>query len=425
MRRILYLILISAVVVAASWWIAHLTGDVTLHIGATTVKASIAVGLVALLALMVAVYLLTRLLATLFNLPGTFRRGGERRTRKRGEKAITETLTALAAREPEDARRQAARARRLLGDTPQTLLLSAYAGSIAGDETEAEAAFEKLAARRDSAFLGLRGLLRLSIQREDYVKAADLARQAEAAHPGAAWLRSERTQLALRTGAWAEALQLTHEDAPKAGFGAAAAEAEADHDLGHRLAKAAFKRDPALPAAAIAYARRLRAGRRERAAQDVLRRSWGANPNPEVADFALAPVTDARARLNAGIDLTKNAPTHVESQLLLGRLSLEAGDPADALRYAQAVRAQGVDQRRVFLLLADIAEASGDDSAQKEALRNAAHAAPDPEWRCESCATVLPAWSAACPVCHVPGRVKWGVTGRPMPLALPAAHSTA
>jgi HemY protein len=423
MRRIIYLILISAAVVAAAWWIQHLTGGVMLQAGGTTIQAPIGIALLALLALVVVIYLLTRLLATLLHLPGAFRRGGERRTRKRGELAITETLTALAAREPEDARRQAARARRLLGDTPQTLLLTAYAGSISGDESEAEAAFEKLAARKDSAFLGLRGLLRLAIQREDYVKAAELARQAEAAHPGAAWLRTERTQLALRTGAWAEALQLTHEDAPKAGFGAAAAEAETDPALAHRLAKAAFKRDPGLAAAAIAYARRLRNSGRERAAMDVLRRAWEANPNPALADFALAPAPDKRARLNIGIDLTKNAPLHAESQLLLGRLSVDAGEPAEALRYANAAQAQGVDQRRVFLLLADIAEASGDDHAQREALRSAAHASPDPEWRCESCATVLPEWSPACPICHVPGRVKWGIPAKPLPLSLPAVNT--
>jgi HemY protein len=425
MRRIIYLILVSAVVVAAAWWIEHLKGGVSLLIGGTTIQAPIAVAVLALLVLVVAVYLLTRLLATVLNLPGSFRRGGERRARRRGEQAITETLTALAAREPEDARRQAARARRLLGETPQTLLLSAYAGSISGDETEAEAAFEKLAARKESAFLGLRGLLRLAIQREDYVKAAELARQAEAAHPGAAWLRSERTQLALRTRAWGEALQLTHEDAAKAGFGAAAAEAESDPAIAHRLAKAAFKREPGLAAAAIAYARRLRASGRERAAMDVLRRAWEANPNPALAEFALAVAPDKRARLNIGIDLTKTASLHAESQLLLGQLSVEAGEPADALRYAQAARAQGMEQRRLFLLLADIAEVSGDDHAQREALRNAAHASPDPEWRCESCSSVLPDWSPACPVCHVAGRVKWGVPARPPALALPSANTAA
>jgi HemY protein len=423
MRRTLALILVSAVVVAAAWWIGHLSGGLSLQIGQTIFQAPIWVAIVALAVLVVLIYVATRLFATIFRLPGAFRAGGEKRARRRGEAAITSTLTALAAREPADARREAARARRLLGETPQTLLLSAYAGSISGDEAEAEAAFEKLAERKDSAFLGLRGLLRLAIARDDFVRAAELARRAEAAHPGAAWLRGERTQLALRTGAWADALQLTQEDEPKAGFGAAAAEAEADPALAHKLAKQAFKRDPGLAPAAIAYARRLREGGRERPAQDVLRRSWALAPNPALAEFALLPAPDKRARLQTGIDLVKGAPDHPESHLLLARLSLESGLTADAQRHIEAVREAGLDQRRVHLLMADIYEAAGNDSAQKEALRGAAMATPDPEWRCDSCGTALPAWSPACPVCHMVGRVKWGTVSIPSLLALPHASS--
>jgi len=420
MRRILWLIAVCAAVVAVSWWIGHLTGGMSLQIGATLVQAPLSVAVLALIVLVVVVYLASRLLATLFHLPGAFRRGGLARTRQRGDAAVTSTLIALAAREPGDARREAARARRLLGDTPQTLLLAAYAGSISGNDAEAEAAFTALSERKDSAFLGLRGLLRLAIAQEDFVRAAELARQAEAAHPGAAWLRGERTQLAIRTGAWSDALQLTHDVAPMAGFGAAAAEAEADPAAAHKLAKAAFRRDPALAAAAIAYARRLREGGREKAAQDVLRKSYALAPNPALAEFALVPAPDKRARLQTGTDLVKGAPDHPESRLLLARLSLESGLTGEAHRHIEAARAAGLDQRRVHLLLADLAEAEGNDPAHRDALRQAAMAPPDPSWRCEHCGTTLAAWSPACPACHTVGRVTWGTGPRSSVPALPA-----
>jgi HemY protein len=279
---------------------------------------------------------------------------------------------------------------------------------MSGNAAEAEAAFDKLAERKDAAFLGLRGLLRLAIERDDFVRAADLARRAEAAHPGAAWIRQERTQLALRTGAWADALQLTQEEAPKAGFGAAAAESEADAAHAHKLAKAAFKRDPGLAAAAIAYARRLRDANREKAAQDILRKNWAIAPNPHVAAFALLPAPDKRARLQSGFDLVKAAPDHPESQFLLARLSLEAGLVDDAHKHIERARAGGIDERRTHLLLADIFEAEGNDSAQRDALRSAAMASPDPGWRCENCGSSLESWAPACPVCHSVARVKWG-----------------
>jgi HemY protein len=424
MRHILLLILIAAAAIGAAWWVQHLVGAVTLVIGGTTIQAPLSVAVLGLVLLALAIYLLSRVVATVLHLPGAFRRGGDRARRRRGDAAVTSTLIALAAREPGDARRGAAQAIRLLGETPQTLLLAAYAGSIAGDEAEAEQAFQKLADRRDSAFLGLRGLLRLAIDHEDFARAAMLAREAEAAHPGAAWLREERTQLALRTGAWAEALQLTHEDGSKAGFGAAAAEASSDAAAAHKLAKQAFRRDPSLAPAAIAYARRLREGGREKAAQDVLRRNWTLAPHPEVADFALATAPDKLGRLKMGTELVRGAPEHVESHLLLSRLNLEAGFPGDARRHVELARAAGLDQRRVHLLLADVAEAEGNEAGQRDALRGAAMAGADPAWRCGACGTSLGAWSPACPVCHTTGRVTWGVApaGAVMPAAARSGH---
>ena len=409
MRAILTVLLLAAMAVGVSWWVAHLVGQFTLTVGGTVINTSLPIALLALLLFAVALYVLFRVVATIFSLPGAFRRGGERSRRRRGDRAVTDTLVALAARDPEDARREAARAIRLLGETPQTLLLRAYAGTISGNEAEAEAAFERLAEHKEGAFLGLRGLLRLAIQHEDYPRAAVLAREAEAAHPGAAWLRGERTQLALRTGAWSEALQLTEDEAPKAAYGTAAAEAEADPAVAHKLAKAAFKRDPALPAAAIAYARRLRDAGKEKAAQGVLRQSWAAAPHPDVAEFALRPAPDRVARQKIGAELVRGAPAHVESQLLLSRLALEAGHPDEAHNHLAAVLTAGLDQRRVHLLHADIAEAQGEEPAQRDALRQAAMAGPDPGWRCEACGTSLGGWHAACPVCHTAGRVRWSV----------------
>jgi uncharacterized protein HemY len=159
-------------------------------------------------------------LGALVRLPRTCARLRQWRRRHR-DAALTRTLLALAAGETGDARREASRARRLLGDTPATLLLAAEAGRIAGRNDEAETAFRALADRRDAAFLGLRGLLRQAIERQDWTTATALARQAEAVEPGAAWLRRERFRLAVRAGEWSDALALADADAPKAALAVA------------------------------------------------------------------------------------------------------------------------------------------------------------------------------------------------------------
>ena len=208
MRRALLVLIVAAVVVLAAWWLALLPGTVNAEIGSISFEAATPVVALALLASFIVLYVIVRLLGELIFLPDTLRRWRGGRRRQSGDLAITRTLVAIAAGETGDARREAARARRLLGDTPQTLLLAAEAGRLAGRESEAEAAFRALASRQDAAFLGYRGLLRQAMAKEDWVEAAALARQAEAAHPGAEWLRGERAQLAIRTGAWSEALAL-------------------------------------------------------------------------------------------------------------------------------------------------------------------------------------------------------------------------
>jgi HemY protein len=422
MRAVIGLIVITALVLGAAWWIDHLNGAVHLTLGSLVVDTPISVAVVALLAFALVLYLVFRLLAAVFGLRHVLRRSGSRANQRRGEAAVTSVLVALAAREAGEARSQAARARRYLGDTPQTLLLSAYAGSIAGEEEEATEAFEKLAARKDAAFLGLRGLLTQAMAAGDWARANELAKQAERAHPGAAWIRAERTHLAVRTGDWQEALLLNRNAPPHAALAAAAADAESDPVRATKLAKDAFKRDPGLTPAALAYARRLREGGREKNAQDVLRQAWTRAPHPELAELALAATPDRLERLRLGHALVRDIPENAESHVLLGRLALEAGQAGEAQRHAEAAERAGLAQRRVFTLLADAAEAAGQDDVYREALRRASTADADPAWVCEACGVSHTTWHPACPNCHATGRIRWGHQVAAVALPAPAAQ---
>ena len=354
MFRALVVLVVATAVVVAAWWLSLLPGTVSAEIGTVSFQAETPVVAVGLLVAFIVLYGIVRLIGELIFLPHTLRRWRGGRRQRYGDIAITRTLVALAAGETGDARREAARARRLLGDLPQTLLLAAEAGRLAGSELEAEAAFRALTERPDSAFLGFRGLLRQAMERKDWVEAAALARQAEAAHPGAAWLRGERAQLAVRTGAWSEALALADPDAPKAALAAAAAEAETDAAHGMRLARQAWNEEPGLVPAALAYARRLREAGRESRAQDVIRKTWAVNPHPALAAFALEPTTDPLLRAQAAKRLAQENPENPESHLLLAQTSLGAGLTGEARHQAEAARAAGLEDRRLWMVLADV-----------------------------------------------------------------------
>lgn len=411
MLRVIGILIAAAIVLAIAWALAGLPGTVSAEIGGYAYEARASVTALGLLVLFLVLYLVVRLVGVLLASPRTTRRWRLERRRRQGELAITRTLLALGAGEPGGARREAARSRKLLGDTPQTLLLAAEAGRLAGQEGEAEAAYKVLTENPQASFLGLQGLLRQAIARQDWTEAAALARQAEQAHPGAAWLRGERRVLATRTGAWSEALALTDADQPKAALAAAAADAEPDAARALRLAKQAWDEDPALTPAALAYGRRLRQMGRSDRALDVMRRTWARAPHPDLAAFVWEPLPAALDRVYEAKRLAQENPDHPESHLAVARASLEAGLTGEARRHAELARDAGFDQRRLWTLLADIAAAEGDDeqhrTAQRDALRRAANAPPDPVWRCEACGNQLAAWRPACPACGTPGRVAW------------------
>ncbi len=413
MRRVILIIVAAALALAAAWWLGGLTGHVSATIAGLNVEAPAAIALVVLAAFVLLVHVLLRLLAGLLHLPGRLRFWSARRRRTAGDAAVSRSLVALAAGEAGDARRQADRSRRLLGDTPQTLLLAAEARRLAKEEALAGEIYGLMATRADSAFLGLRGLFRQAMAREDWDAAAALARRAETVHPGGAWLRDERAQLAVRTGNWAQALTLAGPDAPVADFAIAAAEAEGDPVQATRLARRAWKANPSLAPAALAYARLLRRSGRESRAIDVVQQAWANFPHPDLANFALESITDRLDRVKAAERLAARQPNHPESHLLLARETLAAGLIGAARRHAEAARRAGLTQRRLWLLLADIeAEEHGETeegrAAQRDALRQAASAEPDPAWHCQTCGTNYPNWQPACPACHTAGHIRWG-----------------
>lgn len=404
MRTVFRLLLLTIVIVAAGLLLAALPGRVAAQVGAFSVDVSTSLAIVLLMVL----GLLTHLLFGVLHLPGRIAHRFSRRSRRKGDDATTRALVALAAADASSARREAGRARRLLGDTPQTLLLTAEAARLAGREAEAAEALAALAGNQQASFLGLRGQLRQAIARSDWQAASTLAEAADAAYPGAGWLREERTRLAIRTGDWTGATRLAKDGVARAALGTAAAAKETDPARALTLARQAWEADASLTPAALEYARQLRAAGEERRAERVLVDSWAIRPHPDLAALVLTPSTQPQDALPAARKLAAANPDHPESHLLLARAALAGGSVAEARREADAAQAAGLNQRRLFLLKAEIEQMEGNAAAASAALRDAAGAEPDPVWRCTHCHSPSQVWHAACEVCLTPGGLVWG-----------------
>jgi HemY protein len=414
MRVVLWILLAGLIVVAGGWYLAGLPGEVSVGIGRYTVELSTALAVALGLLALFLILLLFRLLLGVRGAGAALRRMRARRRRDAGDAAVTASLVAIAAARPDVAQRQAARARKLLGDQPQPLLMAAEAARLAGDQDTAATLYRELAARPDAALLGLRGLFRQAMAREDFEEAAALASRAETAYPGGAWLRDERRLLAARTGDWHQAIALSAPaDPARADYATAAVQRETDPVAGERMARKLFADYPDFPPAALAYAARLRAAGQDDRARGVLTRAWGEAPVPDLAAAAMDTLDDPQERLQAAALMAAQRPEHLESRLLLARLNLQAGRPDAARAQLDAAPPEAQDDRRYWLLRADLegAERGGSEAgraALREALRRAAEASSDPHWRCGACGAATAHWHAACPTCHTPGQVRWG-----------------
>ena len=412
MLKVLLFLVAAVVIIAVAWLLAGIPGHVAASIGTVTVETSAPVAILILVLFVVAILVLLRIVRGVLGIP---RRGAGWRRHRRlvlGQRAVTRVLVALAAGEQGAARKEARRARRFLGDSPQTLFLVAEAGRLSGREDEAEEAFRALTKQRDASFLGLRGLLRQAVDRRDWPQALVLAKQAEAAHPGTTWLRQQRAELALQTENWAEALELIGPDPRRPTYYVAAADAERDSTRALSFARQAWKQDPTFPPAALAYASRLRATGNEKRAQACIAAAWKQAPHPDLASFALLPKSDKLARVEAAKRLAALNPTHPESRLLLAREELDAGLTAEARQQVEIAQSEGINQRRLCLLLAELEEQERGDTeagrlAQRDALRRAATAEPDPHWQCTNCRTDQPGWQPKCATCGNVGTIQW------------------
>ena len=244
---------------------------------------------------------------------------------------------AVAAGDAETARRQARRAETLLDGRPLTMLLSAQAAQLQGDDQAAARFFTTMRERSDTEFLGVRGLLAQAMKRQDWNEALSLAERAHRLNPKSDWVVAALYDLQRRAGRWADAEGTLNQrvalhllppsDAPRERAEILVKQSEAgpaDAALG--LAKKAFNADPGYPPAAARYARLLIAEGSLGRAATALERAWAISPDPELADlyWEARQSHDALSKVKAAQRLATHNPDHPESRIAIAVAALEA-----------------------------------------------------------------------------------------------------
>jgi HemY protein len=428
--RLLGLVILVLLGAALASWLGAQPGMLQLEwLGwQLEMRTSLAAAILAILAL--ALVFIDRLLRGLLGLPSWFGRNLTRRRTESGHRALTLGLMAVSAGEPDEARRQAARAQRLLAAPQLTDLLSAQAAHMSGDRKAAGRYFTSLTRDKDTAFLGHIGIARLALENDQPDQALVAARRALDMRPKSALAARQVMILEAERGNWSAALP--------AHAVVAAADAD-DEAAAHHLSrqKAALAYLDALSwldAAADKKARRaamagcetaIRAGPEFWPAALRLAALCEEDGSPRKAvkwletAFRSLPHDDIAARLqtlwktNDGgyvaklIKLVpKEGPLADEGRRVVAGAAMARGLVGEARRLLEEIDPARRDAA-AWRLMSRLAAEAEDGAAETAALREAGEAPRPRCWQCTECQLVHEAWQGHCAGCAGFATLEW------------------
>ena len=429
-KILLFVVLVAAAAVAAG---ALLEMDGGIRIAAVGWEVTLGPlqAAVAAVLLLVAVWLVVKvlglLLAVLRFLNGdetALSRFFDRNRERKGFQALADGLMSAASGEGRLAMSQAARADRLLRRPELTNLLMAQAAEVAGDAKAAEAAYRKLLSDQRTRFVGIRGILKQRLAQGDTTTALKLAEKAFALKPKHHEVQDLLLQLQADQGDWKGAratlgAKLRSGALPRDVFrrrDALLALGEAKGVLdetspieAREAAIEANRLSPDLIPAAAMAARSYIAQDKPKYATRVLKKAWAAQPHPDLAAaFAeIAPDETPDERLRRFAQLTRMNPDHEETRLLLAELNIAAED-FPAARRAMGDLASVHPTQRTLTIMAAIERGEGaDDAVVRGWLARALTAPRGAQWVCDTCSNIQADWSPVCDNCHGFDTLSW------------------
>ena len=443
MGRVLLFGLKFAVVLLIAAWLAEWPGRVTAELPGYRLDflfvvlewpdlyldAPVGVLVLALMGFAISVALAYRFWRFLRRAPRELNLSVKAGRRRRGYQALTQGMVAVAAGEREEAARYARKAGALLDEPPLTMLLSAQAAQLNGDEAAARRYFTAMLDNQETRFLGLRGLLTQALREGAQARALELVREAHGLRPRTPWVLQslfdlterggdlEAAESALRESLRAKALPKPEAERMRAvvlleravaarGAGAAATAAAQAREA-HKLA-------PELIPASALLAELLLDGGEARKAAKTIEEAWARAPHPDLAALYLRarPSDDSLERLKTLGKLVARNPAHAESHLARGRAALEARLWGEARRHLEAAAGPGGlggnPRETICRLMAELEESErADIEAARAWLARAATAPPDPAWVCGTCGASAASWRPRCGNCESFDALAW------------------
>lgn len=348
----------------------------------------------------------------------------DRNRERKGYRALSEGMMALASGEPRLALTRAQNAERLLGKPELTTLLVAQAAEASGDHKRATEAYKTLLKDDGTRFVGVRGLLHQKLAEGDRELALKLAEKAFQLRPKHTETQDLLLKLQSDAGDWSGARATL---GAKLKTGALPKDVFRRRDAVLALQQARTVMDDAasieareaaieanrlspdlIPAAAMAARGYIAKGDRKNATR-VLKKAWEVLPHPDLAAaFAeIEPNESPQDRLKRFRTLTNARPDNDETKMLLAELLVAAEDFPAARRALDDVATRAPTQRSLAILAAVARGEGAEDTVVRDLVARAIAAPRGPQWVCDKCHAIHDGWQPVCSNCGSFDTLSW------------------
>jgi HemY protein len=433
-KIVLFLMIVVAIAFGATYLMDGnntIIGDLMITLGGVEYTLSAIEAVIVLTLLVVLIWvvlkLLSLLVATLRFINGddtAISRYFNRSRERRGYRALSEGMMAIASGDADAAMTKAGQAERYLQQPTLTNLLAAQAAEMSGNTTRAEQIYKELIKDPQTRFVGVRGIMKQRLATGDTDVALKLAQKAFELKPKHEEVQDVLLQLQAKSHDWQGArktlgVKLKQGKIPRdvhkrreavLALSQAADVLDEENSIEKREAAIEANRlSPDLVPAAAMAAREYIAQGKPKLAVRVIKKAWESQPHPDLAAAfsEIAPNETPQERLKRFAQLSKLNPYHIESRLMMSELNLAAEDFPEARRALGDIVENEPDARALTIMAAIERGEGSSDEVVRGWLTKALSAPRGPQWVCDKCNTIHSDWVPVCSSCDVLDTLSW------------------